>query len=78
MGIPKQQSKGLKLPKMTIAEQTAIQFGVSVERVKQQYVANAEGLKKLWEKAEKSGKKVNGATASYWKERYEFFLAQSK
>lgn len=39
-------------------------FGVSEERIKQQYATNAKGLAKMRDKALAKGKKVNGYTAA--------------
>lgn len=44
-------------------EQAAKMFGVSIERIKEQYLANAQGLEKMYNKAIATGKKVNGYTA---------------
>ena len=44
-------------------EQAAKLFGVSLERIKDQYLANAQELEKMHGKAVKTGKKVNGYTA---------------
>jgi hypothetical protein len=44
-------------------EQSAKMFGVSIERIKEQYLANAQGLEKMYLKAVSTGKKVNGYTA---------------
>lgn len=41
-------------------EQTAKMFGVSVSQIKKQYSENLKGLKKMLEKAQKTGKRVNG------------------
>jgi len=49
-------------PKFT-PEQAAKMFGVSVERIKEQYAYNAEGLEQMHKKAVSTGKKVNGYTA---------------
>lgn len=48
-------------------EATAKIFNVPVERIKEQYLANANGLQKMYEKAIKTGKKVNGYTADQLK-----------
>lgn len=48
-------------------EQVAKMFGVSVERIKEQYLANAQGLEKMYNKAITTGKKVNGYTAEQLK-----------
>jgi hypothetical protein len=44
-------------------EEAAKMFGVSIERIKEQYLANAQGLEKMHQKAVLTGKKVNGYTA---------------
>lgn len=44
------------------AQQAAKMFGVSIERIKEQYLANAQGLEKMYNKAIATGKKVNGYT----------------
>lgn len=44
------------------AGQTAKMFGVSVSQIKKQYAENLKGLKRMLEKAQKTGKKVNGYT----------------
>lgn len=38
-------------------------FGVSVERLKEQYLENAKGLEQMHKKAVSTGKKVSGYTA---------------
>lgn len=50
------------MKKLTVQE-TANLFGVSVDRIKQQYAENTKGLKKMLDKAKISGKKVNGYSA---------------
>jgi hypothetical protein len=52
---------------MTI-EHLAARYGVSVERIRQQYRDNADGLGKMAAKAENTGKKVNGYTAAQLRE----------
>lgn len=49
-------------------------FNVSAERIKEQYKANAEGLKKMYEKAVYTGKKVNGYTSKELQEMYYKYL----
>ena len=44
-------------------EQVATRFGASVERVRENYRANASELAGMAEKAERIGRKVNGYTA---------------
>jgi hypothetical protein len=44
-------------------EDAAKFFGVSVERIKAQYLENAKGLEEMYVKAVTTGKKVNGYTA---------------
>jgi len=44
-------------------EQVAKMLGVSLERIKEQYLSNAQGLEKMYNKAVATGKKVNGYTA---------------
>ena len=41
-------------------EQTAKMYGVTVEAIKAQYLANIEGLERMHRKALETGKKVNG------------------
>ena len=57
----------MTLPKFTI-EQTAEMFGVSIQRIKDQYLANAKGLQQMLDKAVKTGKKVNNYTKEQLKE----------
>ena len=58
------------MQKLTI-EQTAKMYGVSIEAIKAQYAANAQGLEKMYNKAVETGKKVNGYTADQLKEKVE-------
>jgi len=52
-------------------EEAAKFFNCSVEAIKKQYASNAETFKIMLEKAENTGKKVNGYTAQQLKESYE-------
>lgn len=47
-------------------EAVASFFQVSPERIRMQYAENAKQLRGLQAKAERTGKKVNGATAEQW------------
>ena len=49
--------------------QTAVMYGITVERLKAQYLANAKGLERMYEKALKTGKKVGGYTADQLKNK---------
>lgn len=44
-------------------QQAAKIFNVSVDRIKEQYKANAEILDRMYKKSVSTGKKVNGYTA---------------
>lgn len=48
------------------------------EQLKAQYKANADGLKKMLDKAKLTGKKVNGYTQDQLQEHYEKYLELSK
>lgn len=48
-------------------------FGGTMESLNKQYRDNAAQMRKMAEKARKTGKKVNGATAEYWEERAKWF-----
>jgi hypothetical protein len=54
-------------------QEIAAMFGVSTNRISEQYKDNAAGMRKLAEKARKSGKKVNGLTADEWEEKAKWF-----
>lgn len=56
-------------------EQTAAMFNVSVERIKEQYAANAQGLERMYNKAVLTGKKQGGLTADQLKGKMEQFKA---
>ena len=56
-------------------EQTAAMYGVTVEAIKAQYLANAQGMERMYNKAVETGKKVGGYTADQIKERIEAFKA---
>lgn len=56
-------------------EQTAAMYGVSVEAIKAQYLANAQGMERMYNKAVETGKKVGGFTAEQLKEHVEAFKA---
>lgn len=45
-------------------EQMCKFYGCSIDQLKKQYAANAEGLNRMYEKAKATGKKVNGYTES--------------
>jgi ribosome-binding protein aMBF1 (putative translation factor) len=45
-------------------EEVAQMFGVSIDRIKQQHRDNAKALQSMYDKAVKTGKKVNGYTAA--------------
>lgn len=51
---------------VTSAAQAANILGWPLDRIKEQYKSNAAQMRKMAEKAHKTGKKVNGATAEYW------------
>lgn len=59
-------------------EQTAAMYGITVERLKEQYRFNAEGMQRMYDKALETGKKVGGFTAGQLKAKVEEFkkLAQ--
>lgn len=54
-------------------EQTAAMYGITVERLKEQYKANAEGMQRMYNKAVKTSKKVGGFTAEQLKAKIEEF-----
>lgn len=54
-------------------EQTAKMYGVTIEVIKAQYLANAKGMERMYNKAVETGKKVGGFTADQLKERIEQF-----
>lgn len=54
-------------------EQTAAFYGITVERLKEQYKANAEGMQRMYNKAVSTGKKVGGFTADQLKAKVEEF-----
>lgn len=54
-------------------EQTAKMYGVSVEAIKAQYLANAQGMERMYNKAVETSKKVNGFTADQLKAKIEEF-----
>lgn len=54
-------------------EQTAKMYGITVERLKQQYADNAKGMERMYNKAVETGKKVGGFTADQLKEKIEQF-----
>lgn len=56
-------------------EQIAKQFGITVERLKEQYKANAEGLERMYNKALSTGKKVGGLNAAQLKEKVDQYKA---
>lgn len=65
------------MKKYTVKEAAEL-FGVSEERIKQQYAENAKGLQNMLHKAVSTGKKVNGYTAEQLAELHSEFLAKSK
>ena len=54
-------------------EQTAAMYGVSVDTIKAQYLSNAQGMERMYNKAVATGKKVGGFTADQLKEKIEQF-----
>ena len=56
-------------------ERTAAMYGVSVEKIKAQYLANAQGMESMYNKAVSTGKKVGGLTADQLKVKIEQFKA---
>lgn len=54
-------------------EQIAAFHGVTIDAIKAQYLANAQGMETLYQKALKTGKKVNGKPASFWALKIEEF-----
>jgi len=54
-------------------EQTAAMYGVTVEAIKAQYLANAQGIERMYNKAVDTGKKVGGFTAEQLKAKVEEF-----
>ena len=54
-------------------EQTAKMYGVPVEAIKAQYLANAQGMERMYNKANATGKKVGGFTAEQLKSKIEEF-----
>ena len=56
---------------MFTLEQTAKMYNITVEALKIQYKANAEGLERMYNKAVSTGKKVNGYTADQLKIKVE-------
>jgi hypothetical protein len=58
-------------------EDLAKLYNVSVERIKEQYAANAKGLQAMYEKALEKGKKVGGYTADQLKQMAADYLAKS-
>ena len=66
------------LPNFT-KQQIAARYGCSVERINEQYRANAAQMARMAEKATATGKKVNGYTAEqlhFQSERF-FYLANA-
>jgi DeoR/GlpR family transcriptional regulator of sugar metabolism len=59
-------------PLLSISELAAL-FNTSEDRIRKQYSDNASILKQMYDKAIKTGKKVNGYTAAQLKENYERF-----
>jgi hypothetical protein len=53
-------------------------FNIPVERLNQQYAANAATFKTMYDKAVKTGKKVNGYTADQLKKLYDQYTQLSK
>ena len=60
----------IQKPLLSISELAAM-FNVSEDRIRQQYADNAAVLKTMYEKAVRTGKKVNGYTAAQLKEDYQ-------
>ena len=54
-------------------EQTAAMHGVTVEAIKAQYAANAQGMERMYNKAVSTGKKVGGFTADQLKVKIDQF-----
>jgi hypothetical protein len=54
----------MKSPKTPNAEESARVFGCTVEQAKRLMAKNADGMREMAEKAERTGKKVNGYTAA--------------
>lgn len=67
----------MKSPTFT-PEQVAQMFKVPVANVKVQYAANAETLKKMYDKAVATGKKVSGYTADQLLNHHQQYLNLSK
>lgn len=67
----------MKKPILSISE-LAKMFNTSEENIKKQYAANAAGLKRMYDKAINTGKKVNGFTAEELKEHFLLYEKLSK
>ncbi len=73
------ESQALKEKLMSMTKEEKCQlFGISMERLNEQYAANAAQLYKMYRKAFESGKKVNGYTADQLCESWQKFLALSR
>lgn len=54
-------------------EQIAKMYGITIERLKEQYKANAEGMERMYNRAIQTGKKVGGFTSDQLKAKVEEF-----
>lgn len=73
-GYKSLQFEEVKTPALSKPE-IASMFNVPQERINEQYKANATQMRKMAEKARKTGKKVNGATADELEEKAKWFEA---
>jgi hypothetical protein len=64
--------KGTGNDMITLAT-VAKRFGTTIERVRAQYLANAAQMRAMAEKAERTGRKVNGYTAEQLNARADEF-----
>ena len=59
-------------------QEAANLFGCSLETIKEQYLGNAQVLEVMYKKAVKTGKKVNGYTASQLKEMTDDYYQRAR
>ena len=63
---------------MFTKDQISKMFGCSIERLNEQYAENAKTFERMYEKAIKTGKKVNGYTAVQLKQMVEKYKGLAK
>lgn len=64
------------MKKYTVQEAAQI-FGCSIDSIREQYAKNAKGLRTMADKAQKTGKKVNGYTFAQLDEMAKEYLQRS-